>query len=66
MVCVWNSLLPTSHSVQSGQLVKQMDRWTDRQTGEEPSPSEGTALEEGAVCTVVRGPLGAALSSPPD
>lgn len=66
MVCVWNSLLPTSLSVQSGQLVKQMDRWADGQTGEEPSPSEGTAPEEGAVWAGVRGPRGAALSSPPD
>ena len=49
MVCVWNSLLPTSLSVQSGQLVKQMDRWTDGQTGEEPAPSEGTAPEEGEL-----------------
>ena len=47
MVCVWNSLLPTSHSVQSGQLVKQMDRWTDGQTGEEPSPQRERLRRKG-------------------
>lgn len=40
VVSVWNSLLPTSHCAQSAQQVKQMDSGADRQTGEEPLPSE--------------------------